>query len=103
LLVIFFFLLSAMAIRNIPLFIIACTPLAGACWKDLKGLWFHKLRLPRPLQTTVAWVLILFLVGFASRIVTNAHYVSNRLTDRFGLGLDRDAQPLRACRFLVEN
>jgi hypothetical protein len=103
LLALFFFSLSAVAVRNIPLFMMACVPLAAASWRDLK--WDRLPKLPNKFLSNplVPWVLILFLLGFSARVVTNAHYVANRLTDRFGLGLDQEAQPVKASQFLLDN
>ncbi len=103
LLALFFFSLSALAVRNIPLFLIACAPLAAAGLRDLKGTRLRDFGNAFLSKGLVAASLCLFLMGFSARVVTNAHYVSNRLTDRFGLGLDAQARPVRACRFLVEN
>ncbi len=103
LLVLFFFGLSATAVRNIPLFIIACIPLAAHCWKDLRWTWLQKFQDRFIAKPLFAWTLTLFLIGFSLRVVTNAHYVSNRLSDRFGLGLDTGTMPDRACDFLVQN
>lgn len=102
LLAVFFFLLSLMAVRNIPLFMIAAVPLAAACWKDLKLPHVEKIQVSSWFQILLPWFLVLFLAGFSARIVSNAHYVSNRLTARFGLGLDINSQPVQACRFLAE-
>lgn len=98
-----FFLLSATAMRNIPLFVIACAPLAATCWSGIQWRPWRSFRekvLDRPLA---AWVLVLFLAGFAARLATNAHYVHERLTDRFGLGLDKGSQPVAATEFLRDH
>ncbi len=103
LLMAFFFGLSVAAVRNIPLFMIACVPLASICWNDLEWSWLRKFEdrfIARPLT---AWILALFLLGFCLRVATNAHYVSDRLSDRFGLGLDSETLPVRACEFLTQN
>jgi hypothetical protein len=102
-LALFFFALSASAVRNIPLFLLACSPLAAGCGWGLLGPMLRKFPLPSLYRSGVAFALALGLLGFSARIVTNAHSVSNRLTDRFGLGLDRESQPVRACEFLVQN
>ena len=98
-----FFGLSINAVRNIPLFMIACVPLAALCWKDSKWIWLQKFQDRFIAKPFFAWALALFLFGFSLRVVTNAHYVSNRLSDRFGLGLDIGTLPVRACEFLNQN
>ncbi len=103
LIAVFFFLISAMAVRNIPLFLIACAPLAAAAWKDWKGPRLQKFQETLLFKPWTSVILVLFLLVFSAGIVTNAHYVSNRLTDRFGWGLDAHSQPVQACRFLTEN
>ncbi|HTC19406.1 MAG TPA: hypothetical protein VK859_01065, partial [bacterium] len=99
----FFLGLSAIAVRNIPLFMIACLPLAALCWKDLRWSWLQKFEDRFIARPFCAGALTLFLLGFSLRVITNAHYVSNRLSDRFGLGLDIETLPVRACEFLVQN
>ncbi len=103
LLVVFFFGLSVVAVRNIPLFMISSVPLATVCWTDLEWPWLQKLQDRFIALPFTAWVLALFLLGFGLRVLTNAHYVSDRLSDRFGLGLDQETLPVRACQFLAQN
>lgn len=98
-----FFGLSAAAFRNIPLFFIACLPLAAVCWMDLQWRWLRKgqeVFFSKPLPAVLSTLLLL---GIGLRVMTGAYYVSDRRTDRFGLGLDPLAQPVKACEFLVEN
>ena len=102
-LALFFFALSFSAVRNIPLFLLACAPLAGACWSEILKPFLQKHPTPSLYKSIAALALSLCLLGFCARVVTNAHYVSSRLSDRFGLGLDRKNQPVRACDFLLEN
>ena len=103
LLVVFFFGLSVVAVRNIPLFMISCVPLAALCWKDLEWPWLQRFQDRFIARSFTAWALTLFLLGFGLRVITNAHYFSNRLSDRFGLGLDQETLPVRACQFLAQN
>ena len=103
LLALFFFALSASAVRNIPLFLLACAPLAASGWSERLRPWLQRAKFPPLSRSLAAFGLTLFLLGFSARVVTNAHYVSGRLTDRFGLGLDPEAQPEGACEFLVHN
>jgi hypothetical protein len=46
---------------------------------------------------------VIFLTLFGIRWITNAHFISNRLNDRFGLGLDDKSQPVQGCEFLIRN
>jgi tetratricopeptide (TPR) repeat protein len=98
-----FFYLSCNAQRNLSLFMLACVPLAASCWKDLKWEKLEKFQaavFPRP---AAAWVFTLFMLGLCLRVMTGAYYVSERRSDRFGLGLDAHKQPVQAASFLVEN
>ena len=95
--------LSATAMRNIPLFMLACSPLAAASWKDLKGEVVQKLEKLFLSKAWIAWVFALFLLGLGLRTVTNAYYISDRRIDRFGWGLDEKEVPLRACQFMRDN
>jgi hypothetical protein len=97
---IFFFGLSAIAARNIPLFLIACAPLAASLWKDLPWEGLRKFQERFLAGPAFAAAATIFLLGFSLRVVTNAHYVSRGLSDRFGLGLDREALPEGGCEFL---
>jgi hypothetical protein len=97
-----FFYLSTISLRNISLFMIACVPLAAACWKDLQ--WgrlkkFQSAVFSRPLA---AWLFTALMLGIGLRVVNNAYYVSERRLDRFGLGLDNDQQAVKAAQFLVD-
>ncbi len=98
-----FFGLSAAAVRNIPLFLIACLPLAAACWTDLEWDRFKNFQdrfLSKPIT---AWIITFFVLALSLRILTGAFYLSDRRTDRFGLGLDRRSLPVAACDFLAAN
>jgi len=97
-----FFALSASAFRNIPLFLVACIPLAAPCWKDLEWAWLRKAQAAFLSRPMAAGLFVLLVLGISLRVVTGAYYVSDRRTDRFGLGLDNLAQPVRASEFLVE-
>ncbi len=97
-----FFVISALAVRNIPLFLIVCAPLAAACWKDLDWYWVgkinHLFRTPIP-----AWIFTTLLFGFCLRVLTGVYYANDRSPEHFGLGLDREQQPVKACEFLAHN
>ncbi len=98
-----FLFLSAAANRNIPLFTLACLPIAAACWKDLDWAWLRKFQdkfLSGPWAARVFMVLVL---GFALRIITGAYYADGHRYERFGLGVSEESQPVRAAEFLVKN
>ncbi len=98
-----FLAFSVSALRNIPLLLLACAPIAASCWLNLNWKWVGRLQDKVFSKSFCAWVLTLFLLGFSLRMVTNAHYVSRRLADRMGIGLDEDTLPVKACEFLVQN
>ncbi len=98
-----FFGLSLAALRNIILFMFVCGPLAVSCWKSLK---WEKLRKAQVIlfgHSAAPWLAALVLVGLCLRVATGAYYVNDRRPDRFGLGLDRDQVPVKACEFLAQN
>ncbi len=107
LLVAVFFILSLVAVRNIPLFLMACAPLAARCWAD----WsqrelgaFSRLRLPPALGRApgpALWTVL--LLGLCCRVATGAYYASEHRTERVGLGLDEDHVPVKVCEFLAGN
>jgi hypothetical protein len=98
-----FFYFSCTSLRNIPLFMIACVPLAASCWMDLKWAWLKRFQTSVFERPWAAWVTALFLLGLSLRVMTGAYYASERRIDRFGLGLDLEKQPVNAVKFLKEN
>ncbi len=99
----FFFYFSATGVRQIPLFILACLPVAGACWKDLPWLGVRKFQETFLSGNLTAWVFSLLLLGLGVRVVTNAFYVSGQRPEHFGLGVDGESLPVRAADFLIQN
>ncbi len=97
------FYLSATALRNIPLFVIATLPIAAASWKDVNWGWFRQLQARTLSRPAAGWALTLVMLGMASRTITSAQYVLEARLDRFGVGLDRETQPVHAAEFLVQN
>ncbi len=102
-LVAIFFYLSANAVRNIPLFILICLPITAACLKDLEWAWLRKITEVILSRSWVALILITLLSGLGLRVITNAYYVDDRRTERFGLGVNDESQPVRATDFLIQN
>ena len=98
-----FFALSAAAIRNIPLFMMACAPLAAKCWNDLEWGWLLKCQRAFLARPAAALLLTLFLLATGLRVATGAFYISEREPDQFGLGLNLESQPVNAAGFLVQN
>ena len=103
LLSLFFFALSASAVRNIPLFLLTCAPIAATSWKDWEWGGLRKYQQALLAGPRAAFLAAFLVLGYSARVATNAHYVHDRMTDRFGLGLDESSQPERAYRFLLEN
>jgi hypothetical protein len=100
-LALFFFALSVMAIRNIPLFMLACAPIGARAVRELPWQFpFHQ-KVGRTVWAPT--LLTLFLMWTGLSVVTDRHWVELRQSDRFGLGLDKDALPEGACRFLKDH
>lgn len=98
-----FFALSYSAVRNISIFMIACAPIAlNAAW-DLLAPGWNKVSGKFVFRQVVPWLMMMFLLLFGVRWITNAHFISNRLNDRYGLGLDDKSQPVQGCEFLIRN
>ena len=97
-----FLYLSATAVKNLPLLPLACLPVAASSWKNLEWGWVRKSGgwLSKP---WVAGTAALLLLLFCARVATNAYYLSDRRTDRFGWGLDTEVQPVKAAGFLARN
>jgi len=85
-----FFILSAFSWRNIELFLLACAPLAAACWKDLEWSWLGKKQNSFLDKNWMAWTFAGLLLALSLRVMTNAYYVDSRRPDRFGLGIRED-------------
>jgi tetratricopeptide (TPR) repeat protein len=105
-LAVFFFALSALAIRNVPLFFIAVLPTAAKAAGELLsfkvagegGGWTHGSP-PRWLGKAAA----AFILLLALRVATGAYYVSDRRIIHNGWGMDREHLPIRAGEFLAAN
>ncbi len=99
----FFLWLSFTALRNIPFLFLSCLPIAASCWSDMKASWLHQVQKLAFLKIPTAWVLTLALFIMALRVASGAYYVSDRRTDRFGIGLNLEELPVKACEFLNQN
>jgi len=117
LLALVFFILSAQAIRNIPLFVIIALPILAGCAHDLMQSRPGKKnrrpssrgasRLPlRTLLDRVHWqalgggLILLMAIGLTLRVITNAYYISARRPNRFGFELSAADLPVKAAAFM---
>ncbi len=102
-LTVFFFVLSALAIRNVPLFFLSALPFAAKTVRELltfrvageENQW--KLWSPPKWLGLGAAVFIFFI---CLRVATGAYYVSERRIVHNGWGMDKEHLPLRAGEFL---
>jgi tetratricopeptide (TPR) repeat protein len=113
-----FLALSAQAIRNMPLFVLAALPIMAAIITDLLA-YLHQTGSPRagrqagrqgflwerfPYGELVGAVLLLLLVaGLGVRVVTNAYYIDDRRSERFGYAFSSTILPVNAVSFLQEH
>ncbi len=98
-----FFYLSARSVRNIPLFLLACLPTAGAVLRDLSGGRLGRWAVPFLSSPRAAALWTALMLGLGARVVTNAFYVSAERPEHFGWGLDLDRIPERAVEFISQN
>ncbi len=103
LLIFIFLYLSAAAIRNIPLYMIACAPHAGIFFQDLKHRWLKNFNFPILKKTILPLAFTILIGGLCLRVSTGAYYIPERWWNVTGLGLNRDFLPERACVFLKQN
>lgn len=98
-----FIYLSAVAIKNIPLFFVAALPIMAQCLKDLEWESWRKAGnfLASKKWVPISLCFLILLIGL--RVITNAYYISDRREDRFGAGIDEEKQPQRSVEFLIEN
>lgn len=92
-----FLWLSSTAVRNIPLFAVACLP--GIAWA--LGSRERKPGATRFARRRAAakLALALFTAVLCARVVHDAYYLDTRREDRFGLGWNRTALPVDAVAF----
>ncbi len=97
-----FLYLSVTAVRNIPLFIIACLPIIIRSGQDLASILRTRFRslMPGPvIHRILAYALTTVCLLFSMRVVTNAFY-AERGGGHFGLGLDPNIHPVGAADFI---
>ncbi len=100
-----FLYLSITAVRNIPLFIIACLPIIVRASQDLAGILRARFRafMPGPMiHRILAYALTAVCLLFSMRVVTNAFY-AERGGGHFGLGLDPNIHPVGAADFINQH
>lgn len=112
-----FLALSAQAIRNVPLLVLVALPILATCLAAVPAgaAVGRSRRRPRPPRgrirqglAAVPWplvgvvLLLLATAAIALRVVTNAYYIADRRTERFGYRLSSAAMPVGAVRFLQE-
>ncbi len=99
-----FLYLALTAVRNVPLFIIVCLPIAVRSGCEL----LRPLRAAAPswlkarLGYFMAYALTAACLMFTSRVVTNAFY-AERGGGHFGLGLDSLVHPIGVADFINKN
>lgn len=101
-----FFYLSFTAIRNVPLFIIVAIHIIALSLRDIVAQHPSVLRKTRPskmLSTYCPLCLVIVLVAFAARVVSDAYYLSHHRANEFGAGLSVYSHPTGAAAFIVNN
>ncbi len=105
LLFVIFFILSAMAMRNIPLFLIVSIPFIGNFINDIR------IRIPVKLLKTdfkicnliFFTVIPIITIIFILKVYTNDYYFSKRTYMHFGIGIEENIHPVKATEFLCKN
>lgn len=104
-LTVFFFVLSSLAIRNVPLFFLPVLPYAAKSARELFS-FGHGEPGERIPWTPPKWLgkgAAVFLFLLCLRVATGAYYVSDRRMVHSGWGMDGSHLPLRAGAFLRAN
>jgi tetratricopeptide (TPR) repeat protein len=102
-LLIVFFYLAIISIRNIPLFVIIALPIAGVSLHELKNK-IEQLSFAKKsgwIKKTVFVIMIALPIIISARVVTNSYYFSNESYYKTGLGIDVYQQPDNATDFIV--
>jgi tetratricopeptide (TPR) repeat protein len=93
--------LALVMVRNVPPLAVACLP--GAVWglslDRALDLFRLRGRARRWLRHTFLAAVLLVAVAFGLRLVTDAHYVSSRRPERFGLGWNALQLPIDAAAY----
>jgi len=94
--------LSSTAVRNIPLFIIIAIQIIGLSVKDCILLFKKFIKSSRLAEKSIALTIAIFVILFMLRVINNGYY-ANRGGGNFGLGFDRDIQPIKMGEFMLKN
>lgn len=105
--ILIFFLLSSMAIRNIPLFLIVSLPYSGKFIDEIstklkREKIFKKIFL-KSYSYLISIPALIITIIFILRVLTNDYYFSKRAYIHFGIGLEENAHPVKATEFLSQN
>ncbi|HVM33005.1 MAG TPA: hypothetical protein VMU88_07710 [bacterium] len=98
-----FFYLSACAIRNIPLFMLAATPFAASLWKAVPWEKWRKTQTLLLARPAAAWITTALLLAWGVWVATGGYYRWDKRGESFGIGLDTQKQPVRAAQYLVDH
>ncbi len=102
-----FFILSSMAIRNIPLFLVASIPYSGIFLNEilvnLKNLKRFKRISYKYFTYFISIPASIIVIVFILRVLTNDYYFSKRTNVHFGIGLEENLHPVKAAQFLCDN
>lgn len=90
--------LSLSAVRNIPLFALTAVPILSGQFQKIfpgwNGGWVSNNK------TALLMASLILLVSI--RVFTGAYYIGDRRVDRFGIDLDQNQLPVKACEFLTQ-
>lgn len=101
-----FFYLSYTAIRNVPLFVVVAIHIIALSLRDIGILYrtrLKKIRLPKILNTSLPICLVVVLLLFSARVVSNAYYLSSGRANEFGAGLSVYSHPTGAAEHMTQN
>ena len=105
LLMLVFFYLAVISVRNIPLFVVISIPIAGRSLNEIRTGLARKMNpmLILSARKLAWWLCILIPVLLIPRLLTNSYYRANQSNSKTGLGIDKWYQPVRATDFIKYN
>ncbi len=105
LLMLVFFYLAVISVRNIPLFVVISIPVAGRSLNDIRTGLAGKMngKLIPAARKLAWWLCILIPVLLIPRLLTNSYYRENQSNSKTGLGIDKWYQPVRVADFIKDN
>ncbi len=98
-----FFYLSYTQFRNIPIFVIYAAPVTFLCVAEIAETIQRKLISLEPFRKYAMYGIAAAAIGTGLRTATDAYYVSDDRSVRFGWGLDQSYYPVQAAEFLNAN